>query len=298
VADGWLGYDETNIDKRIDTESLTVGGVGVHRQRLEIAGTGATDIAPVDAAFGLSVDIKRIVGSGMTVSGPVAHDAVDSGNPIKIGGYASSTPPTAVADADRANAWFGPRGQFVVALTDQDGAWVDVSNTGGDAQPQVSALTTRAFVYAVNADGSGWVRVRGDAGNGLDVDVTRVSGNVSIIGTGTAGTPSANVITVQGVLNGTPFPPTAGYGTWKHTAPNVSTTRSQIANPTLAARRTIEFHNRGTADIWVGDVAVVVGTGVLIEPGARWAADIGPLVAIHAIAAAAGTHPLGIVEMA
>jgi hypothetical protein len=33
----------------------------------------------------------------------IAHDAVDSGNPTKVGGKATSSEPTAVADADRAN---------------------------------------------------------------------------------------------------------------------------------------------------------------------------------------------------
>lgn len=39
----------------------------------------------------------------MSVIGNVANDAVDSGNPIKTGGQARTTNPTAVADADRVN---------------------------------------------------------------------------------------------------------------------------------------------------------------------------------------------------
>lgn len=38
--------------------------------------------------------------------GDVAHDAVDSGNPVKIGGKASSAKPTAVANGDRVDAYF------------------------------------------------------------------------------------------------------------------------------------------------------------------------------------------------
>lgn len=46
----------------------------------------------------------------------VAHDAADSGSPAKIGGYASTTPPTAVSAAgDRVNAWFTLNGAAVVA---------------------------------------------------------------------------------------------------------------------------------------------------------------------------------------
>ena len=43
----------------------------------------------------------------VTPAGNVAHDAVDSGNPLKIGGYASAVAPTDVsANADRVAAWF------------------------------------------------------------------------------------------------------------------------------------------------------------------------------------------------
>ncbi len=40
---------------------------------------------------------------GLRSSGNVAHDAADTGNPVKIGGQARTTNPTAVADADRVN---------------------------------------------------------------------------------------------------------------------------------------------------------------------------------------------------
>lgn len=48
------------------------------------------------------------------VAGDTAHDAVDAGNPIKIGGKASTVRPTAVAVGDRVNAWFDRNGiQYV-----------------------------------------------------------------------------------------------------------------------------------------------------------------------------------------
>lgn len=56
--------------------------------------------------------------------GDVAHDAVDSGNPVKIGGKANTTLPAAVSNADRVDAWFGTSGQFIMG----------VGTTGGDAQ--------------------------------------------------------------------------------------------------------------------------------------------------------------------
>ncbi len=47
-------------------------------------------------------------------SGNVAHDASDAGNPVKVGGQARTTLPTAVADADRVNAIFDKIGRQVV----------------------------------------------------------------------------------------------------------------------------------------------------------------------------------------
>lgn len=52
--------------------------------------------------------------TGFNVQGGRAHDAVDNGNPVKIGGYASLAAPTDVADADRVNAWFDRAGRLQI----------------------------------------------------------------------------------------------------------------------------------------------------------------------------------------
>ena len=44
----------------------------------------------------------------------VAHDAVDTGDPLKIGGKASTAAPTAVSVGDRVNAWFDLNGRLAV----------------------------------------------------------------------------------------------------------------------------------------------------------------------------------------
>lgn len=64
--------------------------------------TAAGALIGGDATNGLDVDVTRVTGT-VTVGGDVAHDGVDSGSPIKCGGQARTTNPTAVADADRAN---------------------------------------------------------------------------------------------------------------------------------------------------------------------------------------------------
>lgn len=48
------------------------------------------------------------------VAGDVAHDAADSGNPVKTGGVAKTSNPTAVVDGDRANFITDKLGKQVV----------------------------------------------------------------------------------------------------------------------------------------------------------------------------------------
>lgn len=116
MADSYIAIDEpATVDKKLDTEQLSVGANTVERERIVLSGTGATDFAL-----------------------PVAHDAADAGNPLKIGGKAKAAAPADVsADADRVNAWFLLNGAQAVVLT------------------AAGAL------------------IAGDAANGLDVDVTR-----------------------------------------------------------------------------------------------------------------------------
>lgn len=53
-------------------------------------------------------------GTAVGVAGDVADDAVDSGNPVKIGGVARTANPTSVAGGDRVNASFDDLGRIVV----------------------------------------------------------------------------------------------------------------------------------------------------------------------------------------
>lgn len=80
----------------------------------------------------------------------VAHDAPDSGDPIKMGGYASTAAPTAVsADADRVNAWFNRRGAQAVFLTLPDGtipSTIASDATHDSAYPTTGPLTHIAAI--------------------------------------------------------------------------------------------------------------------------------------------------------
>ena len=50
------------------------------------------------------------------ITGDIAHDVVDKGNPVKIGAKASNANPTAVANADRVNIFADLKGRLVVLL--------------------------------------------------------------------------------------------------------------------------------------------------------------------------------------
>jgi len=102
--------------------------------------TGAALAAFGSGAVGATVQRVTIATDSPGVVAQVAHDAADAGLPIKVGGYAKATAPTAVsADADRVNAWFDLRGALAGFLT------------------------------------AGGAIIGGDATNGLDVDVTRIA---------------------------------------------------------------------------------------------------------------------------
>ena len=68
------------------------------------------------------------------VAGDVANDSVDSGSPLKVGGVAATSLPTAVANGDRVNATFSKTGAQIVhsALREQLGhqQTTITSNTG------------------------------------------------------------------------------------------------------------------------------------------------------------------------
>jgi hypothetical protein len=109
----------------------------------------------------------------------VAHDAVDSGNPVKIGGKAISlsTNPTDVAASDRTNAYFTRAGQLitigghpnivtkVATITDADGAQT------GTSLATVSAGTKVVIVaYGVKCSNANTVNV--DFTLAFDTDAT------------------------------------------------------------------------------------------------------------------------------
>jgi len=100
------------------------------------------------------------------IEGNLAHDAADSGHPVKIGGYASNAIPAAVsADGDRVNARFTQTGALNVYMVDQSGA---AASLGGGTQYAVDAALgatpTGTLAIAARDDAlSALTPVEGDA---------------------------------------------------------------------------------------------------------------------------------------
>jgi len=143
---------------------------GVFVQGSTPPGGNASGSTPLQVAGsdGTLVRTIRTDTSGfLAVGGNVANGAADSGNPLKIGGYANATIPTTVGSAQRVNAWFGLNGQIIIGCPSFTGADAQANTalyqmTGaGGSQGQ---FTTAGFVF----NGTTWDRQRGDT-SGTDV---------------------------------------------------------------------------------------------------------------------------------
>lgn len=91
---------------RIDSKRsliVTLEDGTTRNQKLAISAGGAASVAQATAS-----------NLNAQVVGELANDAVDSGNPIKVGGLAKGSVPTAVADADRVNQYHDREGRIIV----------------------------------------------------------------------------------------------------------------------------------------------------------------------------------------
>lgn len=116
---------------------------------------------------------------------PVAHDGVDSGRPLKIGGYAKAAAPTDVsADADRVNAWFLRNGAQCFQLT-AAGALIPGDATSGLRTYSAAAFMASAtFTPAATSHTGGSAGVIGDcngAAQQFSLSPAPLSGSVIMI---------------------------------------------------------------------------------------------------------------------
>jgi hypothetical protein len=129
--------------------------------------TGAATSAKQDTIIGHVDGIEALLGGSLIVVGNVAHDAVDSGAPIKLGGIAFTQAGFeavgAVANLDRVNGAHTTNGARITT------SWRKVAG-GDDRADGLSAgaistdnsVTCGLMVHNYYWDGANWQRIRGD----------------------------------------------------------------------------------------------------------------------------------------
>lgn len=176
-----LGATDNAVLDNIDADLTTIIG---HVDGLEaLIGTTNTNTGATTTALQIMDDWDNGASDGASVSGDVAHDTADAGEPVKIGMKATALKanPTEVAAGDRTNWYADVSGvPFVLGghpniltqglqVTDADGAQTDTAIITAGAN--VAVVVTKVSVMADNAN----------------------TGDVSVrIGFGTANTPAAD----------------------------------------------------------------------------------------------------------
>lgn len=151
--------------------TLPVAGLSQVRARISTYATGTITVrvkalqfgeAPVSIqSLALPDEGQQVMDDSISVAiasdqtavptqGGVAHDAADSGSPVKIGGKASSTLPTAVSSADRVDALYDPYGRQVVRQGTplQTITRAGVSSTDGSQVNSTAVNVTGNYLYA------------------------------------------------------------------------------------------------------------------------------------------------------
>ena len=217
MADTFLPYQNPgSTDSKLDCEGpITVGANSVVRERVQISGAAATDLAPVSSTNGLAVEIKALPNEGqqtmansisvaiasnqatypVTCAGDIAHDSPDSGNPTKVGykAIAHGSNPTAVAAADRTDAYSNRHGIPWVIGGHPNIVTFEAAYT--TAQTDTAIITVSSGTKIVVTQ----IQVTADGANTVEVGFR--------VGFGTANTPTTTgvVATHPGVIPGTIF---------------------------------------------------------------------------------------------
>jgi hypothetical protein len=128
------------LDNAVDGNYLNVN--------MNVAGTDVAGGNGTVSAQTLRVTIASDSTGQVIANGGIAHDSADSGNPVKIGGRASSTPVTAVAANDRVDAFFDVQGRQVVTQKALTGTASNVSASASNVT-LLAANTSRlgATIY-------------------------------------------------------------------------------------------------------------------------------------------------------
>lgn len=192
-----------------------------------------------------------------------------------------------------------PVGSFSVVYIDQTGKLCTASSSGGGGATTIAngADVTQGTINDTHVQGTvvGFLKDMWTALTTGPVPVSAASlplpAGASIAtkqpAIGTAGTPSVDVLTIQGIAGGTPMPVTQSVGTtFAPSQISLSTTAAQVL-ATLAAPSARQVCNIDTAIVeYIGASGVTSSTGIPINPGTCWDMS-GTTAAVFAVAASA-----------
>lgn len=165
------------------------------QQKVTLYNSSASEITawPVtDNSGSLTVDNNGTF--AVQADGSVAHDGIDSGSPVKIGGKANSAVPTAVSAADRVDGWFGLNGQMVIAA-----GISNTNHTGTNGLGMIDTSGTPRPLAVGMYNGSNYDSIRGTTTNGIETNLKTINGTSPATGSGNA----TDALRVELPTNGT-----------------------------------------------------------------------------------------------
>ena len=134
------GTGATNLGKAEDSVAGS-GDTGVFS--LSVANEAQSTLAGDGDYIARAADTK---GNSLMV-GNLAHDAVDAGNPVKIGAQARQTNPTAVADGDRVNITADDLGRQIIVVGQVRDLIVDNTTTITSSTSETTILAAVASTF-------------------------------------------------------------------------------------------------------------------------------------------------------
>lgn len=170
-------------------------------------------------------------------AGNVASGATDAGNPVKTGGVYNTTQPT-VTNGQRVDTQSTAHGGTIVATgTDTFNVTVNAALPAGSNT--IGALTANQSVNVSQVNGVAVSTGAGAVGTGtariaVGADTATIAGSAP----GTAGTPSTNVVSVQGVALGTALPTNQSQVSGTAVSVNNGTTDAGTTRVTLSSDST------------------------------------------------------------
>lgn len=189
MANQYIQVPTDSSGKKVDVEELTVGANTVERQRVQVAGTGATDVAPVDVTTGLvvnpadraardngKVDVATLdeyppidvdTGAGTVNALPVTWRKTAAGgpefgtttNPVVIDGSAVTQPISGTVTANAGTGTFTVSGTVTAAQATASSLNAEVQGDAAHDAPVSgnpilnAARASTASPTAVSADG-------------------------------------------------------------------------------------------------------------------------------------------------